>query len=311
MKEYVLSYYQNFKCIANECKHTCCTGWDMYIDRDTLSDYKNLTADYSKTLKSGIDFKKSKFKTNKGRCAFLNSDGLCDIILNLGEQKLCQICRDHPRFKVYYDNVVETGLGFCCEKATEIILSYQDKITPVLISDDKSEIEPSFIRQEVLKFRKQALDIVQDRNKDINERIGALLSLCRASVKAGDFLNILNRFYSLERLDKTWGKRLKRAKTQKFSHETTKELSLYCEQFLANSFYRHLAQAEDTAWARAIAIACIFAWWVIKTVYDCEKTESDGFEIVCDIVRDYSGEVEYSVKNLQKLFSFANKFVKI
>ena len=87
MKEYLLSYYSKFKCVASDCKHTCCAGWEMCIDKDTLSHYKNLESDYAKTLHKGVNFKRAKFKTDKnGRCAFLNDKGLCEIILNLGNK---------------------------------------------------------------------------------------------------------------------------------------------------------------------------------------------------------------------------------
>lgn len=41
MKEFYLNYYPNFKCIASDCKHTCCAGWVMNIDEKTLENYKN------------------------------------------------------------------------------------------------------------------------------------------------------------------------------------------------------------------------------------------------------------------------------
>ncbi|MBQ7374304.1 MAG: hypothetical protein IJW64_07090, partial [Clostridia bacterium] len=93
--------------------------------------------------------------------------------------------------------------------------------------------------------------------------------------------------------------------------DNTEELSIYFEQFLANSFYRHLAQAEDTVWVRAITLACLFSWWIITAIYQIEKSNLNDFERLCDIVRDFSCEVEYSIKNLQKLFSFAYKFIHL
>ena len=41
MKEYVLNYYKNFKCIDKNCKHTCCAGWQVSIDKESLEKYKN------------------------------------------------------------------------------------------------------------------------------------------------------------------------------------------------------------------------------------------------------------------------------
>ena len=45
------------------------------------------------------------------RCPFLNGDGLCDLILAEGPDILCQICTDHPRFRNFYADREEIGLG--------------------------------------------------------------------------------------------------------------------------------------------------------------------------------------------------------
>ena len=170
MKHFQLNYCDNFKCIADKCKHTCCAGWQMNIDEKTLGDYKNNTSEFSATLKKGIDFKRSRFKANKlGRCAFLNDKNLCDIIINLGEKSLCQVCTDHPRFRSFFNDRVELGLGFCCEQATKIILSYADKIQPILTSDDGKTEQLDFNEKNVLEFRTKALNIIQDREIDIND----------------------------------------------------------------------------------------------------------------------------------------------
>ena len=111
-------------------------------------------------------------------------------------------------------------------------------------------------------------------------------------------------------MDKNWTKRLKGIRKKPFNISIDESLSLYCEQFLVNELYRHLSDAEDTLWVRARAIASVFSWWIIKTIIENEK-ESDCFSTIVDVVRAYSAEVEYSQKNLDKLFFFAYKFIKI
>ena len=57
------------------------------------------------------------------RCPFLNSNNLCDIILNMGEEHISYICTHHPRFYNYYKNHTEMGYGLCCEEAVRLLLS--------------------------------------------------------------------------------------------------------------------------------------------------------------------------------------------
>ena len=69
-------YYERFKCVAGECEDTCCAGWQIVIDEESLEKYKKITKGKDKR----IDFKEGVFKQDiERRCAFLNSDNLCDM----------------------------------------------------------------------------------------------------------------------------------------------------------------------------------------------------------------------------------------
>ena len=86
-------------------------------------------------------------------------------------------------------------------------------------------------------------------------------------------------------------------------------LSLYCEQFLVNSLYRHLSTAEDITNAYAITVACVFSWALIQLIYKSEVCSGSEFLTLIDITRDFSSNVEYSPNNVNKLFNFAYQFV--
>lgn len=224
---------------------------------------------------------------------------------------MCQVCRDHPRFKSFFNDRIELGLGFCCEAAAKIILSFEDKIALIPVKDDGTVQENDFSQKNILAFREKVLSLLQDRNIPIGDRIDSLLTECKASVLDKDFSKIIKRFLSLERLNKSWTKRLKGA-SKNFTKRTDEKLSLYAEQFLVNSIYRHLSDAEDTMSVRARAIACVLSWWVINSIIENEKGISvDLLTLTADIVREFSAEVEYSQKNLDKLFDFSFKFIKI
>lgn len=313
MKEYQLNYYSKFKCIAGECKHTCCAGWEVCIDKQSLEKYLADKSSFSSALIEGINVKKSKFKADRSKkCVFLNEKGLCDIITNLGEKSLCQVCRDHPRFRAFFSDRVETGLGFSCEEASRVILSFKDKIAPVLISDDKNDTDLDFTERNVIDFRAKALDIIQDRSLLINDRISLLLKECKAEISSKDLLKAIKKFLSFERVDKTWANRLKNLKKFPLDLYTDEDKALYAEQFLVNSLYRHLCDAEDTIWVRARAIACVISWLVVKNIIERETGENrPNFGLIVDVVRDFSTEVEYSQNNLDKLFDFAYKLINI
>ncbi len=125
MSLFAPDYYKKFKCIADKCNNNCCIGWEIDIDENTLGVYAN-----NSEISEYIEFTPTPhFKlSHNERCPFLNSDNLCEIIKNYGEENLCQICTDHPRFRNFFDSRTEIGLGMCCEAATDIILNNDFKL---------------------------------------------------------------------------------------------------------------------------------------------------------------------------------------
>jgi lysine-N-methylase len=37
MKLRAPKYYLDFACIADRCKHSCCIGWEIDVDADTMA----------------------------------------------------------------------------------------------------------------------------------------------------------------------------------------------------------------------------------------------------------------------------------
>ncbi len=311
MKEFYLCYYPKFSCIAGECKHTCCAGWEIQIDEQSIDKYNAVKTDFGKTIKEGIDYKKLQFKRDKSkRCAFLNSNGLCDLIINLGEESLCQVCRDHPRFRSFFSDRTEVGLGFCCEQATRIILSCKDKIQPILKAQGQGEIELSFIEKSLLGFRERVLSVIQDRSLSVQERVDKLLQEHNLEIDKNHFNKAIKRLLSFEKLDKNWTEKLKQIKKEKTSFEFSEKHNLIFENFLANEVYRHVSCAEDVSEALIKLVGIILCATIVSAMINyIEQTDTATFEDIVDIVRLYSAEVEYSQKNLNKLFNFASKII--
>ena len=126
---FVPNIYPAFRCIAADCRHTCCVGWEIDVDEDALSRYRSVQGSLGARLAAGIDTTADPpcFRlTPDERCPFLNDRGLCDIITELGEGALCRICADHPRFRHVQSDRVELGLGLCCEAAGTLLLGSRE-----------------------------------------------------------------------------------------------------------------------------------------------------------------------------------------
>ena len=136
MQIYAPSYYKKFRCIASACRHTCCVGWEIAVDEESLPRFAAdpLVAPY---LETG-DTPHIRLLSGE-RCPFLREDGLCEMILQNGEDSLCQICRDHPRFRNFWSDRVEIGLGLVCEEAARLIFSETEPLTLVPLGNDETE----------------------------------------------------------------------------------------------------------------------------------------------------------------------------
>ena len=157
MKLIAPEYYTKFHCIADKCRHSCCVGWEIAIDPDKLVYYRSIEGEFGARLQKGIaeaDDAAQFILDEEERCPFLNRTGLCDMIMALGEDALCQICRDHPRFRNFYADRTEIGLGLCCEAAGELILSQQEKLTLITLEDDGAADLPDIADESLLAWSK-------------------------------------------------------------------------------------------------------------------------------------------------------------
>ncbi len=121
MKIRVPDYFVNFKCIADKCLDCCCIGWEIDIDDKTRTKYSQISGEIGHEIAEKTQHGCFALAEN-GRCAFLDDKGLCRIICALGDEYLCDICREHPRYYGVGKDGIEGGLGLGCEEAARMIL---------------------------------------------------------------------------------------------------------------------------------------------------------------------------------------------
>ena len=104
-------FYDQFVCTAGDCPDTCCAGWQIVIDEDSLERYGNEKSEFGKRLRNSIDWEEECFYQNNRRCAFLNDENLCDLYKALGPDSLCDTCRLYPRHTEEYEGLRELSLS--------------------------------------------------------------------------------------------------------------------------------------------------------------------------------------------------------
>ncbi len=282
MKTFVPDYYNDFHCIADKCRHNCCIGWEIDIDEDTLSLYESIGGKFGKRLRDNIsnDDCPHFILAEHDRCPFLNDKGLCDIITELGDSALCDICADHPRYRNYFDSHLEMGLGLCCEEAARLILSKPSK---TYLSDidtgEKATIDAE---------RQKILDILQDREKPFSKRL-ATFNLFEDK----DFSSLL---LSLERLDNEWEKYIALLSENKSADLL--EFDTIFEQLAVYFVLRHTADDFKKG-----LLFSVFSVYIIRKICDALKCKNGvlTFPEILDICRMYSSEIEYSDENVERI----------
>lgn len=290
----VPAFYHQFQCIADKCTDTCCVGWEIDVDPKTLEKYRQLPqtgADearraFGKKLLENIE--DGHFKLLPGdRCPFLKENGLCDMICHLGckgtdldengESILCDICREHPRFVEVYGDIMEKGLGLCCEEAARLLLT--SNLLPLTESeiDDEPDEMPDGVeeaRDAIFEEREAIFGILNNKSIPLNERLIEILDFAVSVSDCED------------------------------SGDVDPSLS---EQAIHQTWIEILGEGESfgPAWDKAYERMIRTGWTSLdscRTVFDTSLfTEDDGARIVAYLIFRYYAKSLFDGDNLTKV----------
>lgn len=303
MKTIAPNYYKEFKCIADKCLHSCCIGWEIDIDNDTYIQYKKVDTEFGKKLEKNIEHngEYSQFKLLENqRCPFLNDSNLCDIIINLGEDALCQICRDHPRFRNYYSDRVEIGLGLCCEEASRIIINNENPFKLIKFDED-AEPEVSYDDElEFFNLREKIFEIIQSEKdfKTVTDKILCLFNFTFPQKTLSQWAKI---YLNLEILNDYWGELLNKLKDKDCpSPFVFRSYNHALKNLLTYFIYRHLGESIYDENFKGRLLFAILSCYIISALSEFELN-------IEEIAVMYSSEIEYSDENLNALIEFLQK----
>ncbi len=297
MKTVVPHYYRSFKCIADKCHHSCCVGWQIGIDEDTLERYRTLEGEMGEIIRDSIEWSDAPhFKLcDDDRCPHLRENGLCRIISRLGEDALCEICDRHPRFFNYYEDRVEIGLGLCCEEACRLVLEEREPF--VLVSEGTGEDTDE--ESAIFAERDSIIHRIFRENGTFNEKVQRLLDEYDAELIETSAEEWAMFYQTLERLDEDWTGMLN--KLGSFYDVAIDEIERWewdsqLQNIFAYFIYRYTPRAlEEEGFSTVLKLAahCAFIIRAVAVVCDCSLAE---------VLRMYSSEVEYSDENFDDLY---------
>ena len=292
-------YYKEFRCIADKCRHSCCIGWEIDVDGETIEKYKSLCGGYSEKIRNTIDIDgvpHFRLAENE-KCPHLDERGLCRIISEYGEGFLCDICREHPRFYNDTPHTKEVGIGMSCEEAARIILSSDEYREMLVIGEIEGEvIDTEF---DATAYREKLYEILSSSEITYTEKLANLYDIfgfSLASIPDEEYAELLD---ALEYLDESH-----RTMFGVYSSalKTPKECEKALERALAYFIYRHCTSAENELEFLATFGFSLFCERLLASLFNANKARN--IDEMADLARILSEEIEYSEENTEAIKAF-------
>lgn len=276
------TFYKTFKCIAGDCPDSCCQGWEVDADSDSLEYYKTL--DNSLEIKKRIDsvLSKDEFDNTiftlapKKRCPFLNDENLCDMHIAIGGEHTPYTCRTFPRFIYDFGATREIGISFSCPVASDMMYNtesfdFETDINSDLPTLNDIDAEKYFL---LYKGRAEAYKIAKDKNKSIRERLNDLLDLgvllqekLFPYDEGGDDIAFFDVFKNPELINPEW-----KEKVENFS----------------------LKQVSDTQSNENILMYFLYKY-LMQAVYDDDALSKIKMAVLGVLINTYFGEDSWTV----------------
>ena len=298
----VPDFYEDFHCIAGQCRHSCCIGWEIDVDETALTRYEQVGGPLGDKLRRAIDRAGDAphFRLDQQEnCPFLTKNGLCELILHLGEDSLCQVCADHPRYRGFFTDRTEIGLGLCCEAAARLILTWPENVDLITLEDDGGDEAPTAEEQAFLQLRARLMAVAQDRSRPIAARVDELEQMSGIPLPWDALPRWAELLLTLERLDEAWTRRLTALLDALPAEGLSPEWDAPLEQLLTCLMYRHLTGALEDGDAAGRLAFVVLGWKLICALFLREREQT--MDTLVETVRLWASEIEYSDENTAAL----------
>lgn len=183
------AYYDDFHCLAEGCKISCCKGWTItFSKRDYLTLRRQEgSAELNALLKSGLrrirkgqtsEITYGEFNMDSGVCPLLGEDGLCRLQREKGHAVLPNVCRAYPRTELHMaSGYLERSLCPSCEGVLALLWDLPEGIgfrSDPLPKEERRTFPMKKDNSLSLGFpavREWCIDVLQNRRFPLAQRI--------------------------------------------------------------------------------------------------------------------------------------------
>lgn len=312
-------YYNDFRCIADRCPDTCCSGWQIVVDEKAAEFYNNLNTDFGLKIQS-LMYKDNEgdivFKNINNRCPFLDDSNLCDIYKKIGESYLCNTCKKFPRFSTFFGGLEERGLSLSCPVVAEMIVNNSNLELTQEVNDlfpDINDIDADLylslasVRNRIfnyissdkvtsemlLKLLSYGKAIQSLAENQMYEQMGALeVSNCDKINFTIDFDSLFSSFEYLTQEGRTLFSGFN-SNLEINNDKLNSILNYYIYRYFLKSVYD----------MNIFAYVAFSVFSVFSIAYVTEQTQSN----ITHIAQIYSKEIEHSNDNFNSILEYFNR----
>lgn len=191
------SVFTGFSCLMGECPLTCCAGWSIDIDPESLARYRALGGEAGRKILQRLRKREGSYSfaiTAQGRCIFLDTEGMCGMQKELGAEMLCETCRFFPRLSWNAGSYLQFSMDLACPEVCRMAftrpLSYlqeEAEGTMPLSHGGRKDLEVVLARRKKLMDKLEQSEvvgrIVTDESED--DRLAHIVADCTKSSRIG------------------------------------------------------------------------------------------------------------------------------
>ena len=174
---YKFDFFDSFVCIGSACQNTCCSGWDIALDKETYDFYEASHGAFSKYVKKNIGQTDGNYfikMTEKKECPFLDEMGLCKIYQEYGPEHMGNACKLFPRACLNIEGKTTFSmLNHSCEEVLKRIFEHEGPL--YLVEEGEKETLP--FEEKMAEFMSVSMDILQEESIPLGIGLGAVLYL--------------------------------------------------------------------------------------------------------------------------------------
>ena len=221
-------------------------------------------------------------------CPLLDENGLCKVVLELGEEGLCDTCHMHPRFYKYIEDLELCGVGLSCEASVEL-LAQNKTIDSLLftIEDDDNE----FTSEERLTLQNVFELLAFDLNPNLFQYV--------PNPTKQSFKELLDLYKKTEPIDENWTAQVNTLSSK--LDQLTASIQTYIQQedmSLFNKVYQYILYRQIDMLSD-YSLESILAYAKDGTDYILMASALEG-QPLKQIAR-WSQQIEYDEDNVELL----------